>query len=125
MFTLQLKEMRKRAGYKTQKAAADALGIKERKYASWERGEVQLTLEDAFNIGLAFGCTPNDLCGWDGGNGGASFSNSDQAALNAYYESMNDQGRETLVQTARLMSGSPDTRVQKDSPEAVRVQEAV
>ena len=125
MFTLQLKEMRKRAGYKTQKAAADVLNIKERKYASWERGEVQLTLEDAFNIGLVFGCTPNDLCGWDGGNSSTSFPESSQAALNAYYESMNDQGRETLVQTARLMSGSPDTRVQKDRSEAVRVQEAV
>ena len=125
MLMLQLKEMRKRAGYKTQKAAADVLNIKERKYASWERGEVQLTLEDAFNIGLVFGCTPNDLCGWDGGNSSASFPDSSQAALNAYYESMNDQGRETLVQTARLMSGSPDTRVQKDSPEAVRVQEAM
>ena len=125
MFTLQLKEMRKRAGYKTQKAAADALGIKERKYASWERGEVQLTLEDAFNIGLVFGCTPNDLCGWSGGNGDASFSDSGQAALTAYYESMNDQGRETLVQTARLMSGSPDTRIQKDGAEHVRVQEAM
>ena len=56
---------------------------------------------------------------------GVSFANSDQAALNAYYESMNDQGRETLVQTARLMSGSPDTRIEKDRPEAVRVQEAM
>ncbi len=128
MFTLQLKEMRKRAGYKTQKAAADALGIKERKYASWERGEVQLTLEDTFNIGLVFECSEILGCSLDelaGRQVGASFSDSGQAALNGYYESMNDQGRETLVQTARLMSGSPDTRVQKDSPEAVRVQEAM
>lgn len=122
---MQLKEMRKRAGYKTQKAAADVLNIKERKYASWERGEVQLTLEDAFNIGLVFGCTPNDLCGWDGGNSSASFTDDGQAALNGYYESMNSQGRETLVNTARLMSGSPDTRIEKDGSEAVRVQEAM
>lgn len=125
MFTLQLKKMRKLAGYKTQKAAAEALCVKERKYASWERGEVQLTLEDAFNIGLIFGCTPNDLCGWCGDTSNASFADSGQAALNGYYESMNDKGREALVQTARLMSGSPDTRVQKDSHERLRVQEAV
>lgn len=106
MFTLQLKEMRKRAGYKTQKAAADALGIKERKYASWERGEVQLTLEDAFNIGLVFGCTPNDLCGWSGGNDDASFSDSGQAALNGYYESMNDTGRARLAEQAEMMASS-------------------
>lgn len=125
MFTLQLKEMRKRAGYKTQKAAADVLNIKERKYASWERGETDISLEDAFSVCLVLGCTPNDLCGWSGGNSSASFTDNGQAALNGYYESMNDQGRETLVNTARLMSGSPDTRIEKDGPEAVRVQEAV
>ena len=106
MFTLQLKEMRKRAGYKTQKAAADVLGIKERKYASWERGEVQLTLEDAFDIGLVFGCTPNDLCGWDGRNGDALFSDDGQAALNEYYESMNDTGRARLAEQAEMMANS-------------------
>ena len=82
MFTLRLKEMRKRAGFKTQKAAADALGIKERKYASWERGEVQLTLEDAFNIGSVFKCTPNDLCGWDKRRYSASFTDDNHSTLN-------------------------------------------
>lgn len=43
---------------------ADALGIKERKYASWEREEVALNLEDACAICDVLHCTPNDLCGW-------------------------------------------------------------
>lgn len=38
MYKLQLKELRRRAGFKTQKDIADRLGIKERKYATWERG---------------------------------------------------------------------------------------
>ena len=123
-YKLMLRDIRK-AKRMTQIELAKAIGSTDRIICSWERGETDISLEDAFKVCLVLECTPNDLCGWSGGNGDASFSDSSQAALNAYYESMNDQGRETLVQTARLMSGSPDTRIQKDKPEAVRVQEAV
>lgn len=64
MFKLSLKLWRKKAGYKTQSEAAQALGMKERRYASLEREEVALTLEDAYAISVVFGCTPNDLCDW-------------------------------------------------------------
>lgn len=64
MFRLQLRELRKQAGFKTQKEIAAAMGIKERRYASWEREEVSLTLEDACALCDVLGCTPNDLCGW-------------------------------------------------------------
>ncbi|MGO5240001.1 helix-turn-helix transcriptional regulator [Parolsenella sp. LCP21S3_E11] len=64
MFKLSLKIWRKKAGYKTQSEAAKALGMKERRYASLEREEVALTLEDAYEISVVFGCTPNDLCDW-------------------------------------------------------------
>lgn len=64
MFKLSLKIWRKKAGYKTQSEAAKALGMKERRYASLEREEVALTLEDAYAISVIFGCTPNDLCDW-------------------------------------------------------------
>lgn len=67
MYTLKLKENRQKAGFKTQKDAAAFLGIKERKYASWEREEVALTLKDACMLAKAFDCTPNDLCGWPKG----------------------------------------------------------
>lgn len=123
-YKLMLREIRK-AKRMTQIELAKAIGSTDRIIGSWERGETDISLEDAFSVCLVLGCTPNDLCGWSGGNGDASFSDSSQAALNAYYESMNSQGRETLVQTARLMSGSPDTRIEKDGPEAVRVQEAM
>ena len=64
MFKLSLKACRKNAGYKSQSEAAKALGMKERRYASLEREEVALTLEDAYEISVVFGCTPNDLCDW-------------------------------------------------------------
>lgn len=67
MYKLQLKELRKKAGFKTQEDIADYLGMKLRKYQTWERGEVALTLEDAYMLCVALKCTPNDLCGWPKG----------------------------------------------------------
>ncbi|MBR3690575.1 MAG: helix-turn-helix transcriptional regulator [Eggerthellaceae bacterium] len=60
---LQLQRLRKKAGIKTQKAMADKLGIPERTYASWERQEVMMNLEQAYNCAVALGCTLNDLVG--------------------------------------------------------------
>ena len=41
------------------------------------------------------------------------YSDVRQTALNGYYESMNEGGKDTLVASARLMAGSPDVRVEK------------
>lgn len=60
---LVLKQVRERCGY-TQKQLADELGVKVATYRTWEQGSVKLTLENAFNIANALGCTPNDLCDW-------------------------------------------------------------
>lgn len=121
---LMIKEAR-RAARLTQTDLANAIGVNLSTVGNWERGITIPDIEQVFNCAVALGCTPNDLCGWDSDGVAPSFSDGGQAALNGYYESMNDQGREALVQTARLMSGSPDTRIQKDRPEHVRVQEAV
>lgn len=60
---LQLKKYRKLAGFKKQKDAAQALGIPERRYASWERGEAMLNLEQAYACAVLFGCTLDELAG--------------------------------------------------------------
>ena len=59
MYKLQLKDCEGALGLDA-KDIADRLGIKERKYATWEREEVALTLEDAYNLSIVLGCTPND-----------------------------------------------------------------
>ena len=114
---LQLKRIRNLRGL-SQDEMAKALG-KTSRYGTWERGERAMSFSQAIACSEILGCSLDELAGRQVG---VSFTDDGQAALNAYYESMNDQGRETLVQTARLMSGSPDTRIEKDRPEAVRVQ---
>ena len=61
---LQLKRLRKQNGNLTQEQLAQALGTTKRVVGSWERGETQITLEDAIEVCRVLNCTPNDLCGW-------------------------------------------------------------
>lgn len=53
------------------------------------------------------------------------YSDVRQTALNGYYESMNEGGKDTLVASARLMAGSPDVRVEKNSGEDIPLQTAM
>ena len=85
-YQLMLRKIRKTKRM-TQNELAKAIGSTDRIIGSWERGETDISLEDAFSVCLVLGCTPNDLCGWDGKNSSASFTDSSQAALNGYYDS--------------------------------------
>lgn len=106
MYKFQLKELRRRAGYKTQKEIADRLGIKERRYATWEREEVALTLEDAYQLALILKCDVNDLCGWPKGkNEGRTFDDSYEQELVDCYRSSTQQRKASILQTARDAAG--------------------
>mgnify|MGYP004470843495 FL=1 len=108
MYKLQLKELRRRAGFKTQKEIADRLGIKERKYATWEREEVALTLEDAYNLAIVLGCTPNDLCGWyedhPREDRGERLTSEEREIVGCYRDST-PQWQQNIAMTARAAAG--------------------
>lgn len=122
MLKLQLKRLRKLAGFKTQADMAKALGVPNRRYESWEREEAMMSLEQAYKVTEILGCTLDELVGREPTR---SFSDPAQAALNGYYESMNSHGRDMLVETARLMSDGDSVRIEKAGAEPVRVQEKV
>lgn len=104
MYKLQLKALRKKAGFKTQKEMADFLGIKERKYSSWEREEVALTLENAYMIARALKCTPNDLCGWTNSKNETLESPYEQELIECFRQSTK-QRKANILQTARDAAG--------------------
>lgn len=54
-----------------------------------------------------------------------NYSDPRQIALNMYFESMNDAGKDTLLASARLMAGSPDVRVEKNNGEDLPFQAAM
>lgn len=103
MFKLSLKACRKNAGYKSQSEAAKALGMKERRYASLEREEVALTLEDAYEISVVFGCTPNDLCDWYATHPCArpQVQDPEHAELVGCYDQCTDDRKDSLMRQAR------------------------
>lgn len=121
MYTLHLKELRKSAGFKTQKAFADHLGIKERKYATWERGEVSLTLEDACILAAALNCTPNDICGWYDSHPrehDASGLSSEENEIVSCYRQSTAQWKQNISMTARAAAGESKERAKAAVPSA-------
>lgn len=106
MYKLQLKELRKKAGFKTQEDIADYLGMKLRKYQTWERGEVALTLEDAYMLCVALKCTPNDLCGWPKGlNDDSEPLTSEEMEIVDCYRESSPQWQQNIAMTARAAAG--------------------
>lgn len=105
-YRLRLKELRKAAGFATQKEFADYLGIKERKYASWERGEVGIPLEDAFTLCEALKCTPNDLCGFPDApcNTESDLTGAEREIVDNYRQS-SPAWQQNIATTARLAAG--------------------
>lgn len=118
-----LQILRKRAGFKSAKAFAEHIGMNPGSYTNYEQGIRMMNLEVAWKLADEFGCTLDELAGREAP--AITFTDPSQAALNGYYESMNENGKSALVESARLMSGSPDTRIEKDGAEHVDIQAAL
>lgn len=119
MYKLQLKELRKKAGFKTQEDIADYLGMKLRKYQTWERGEVALTLEDAYMLCVALKCTPNDLCGWPKGlNEDSEPLTSEEMEIVDCYRDSSPQWQQNIAMTARAAAGESKKKAEHHIPAA-------
>lgn len=117
---LQLKKLRTLKGL-SQDEMAEKLGVKTSRYGTWERGERMLSLKQAYDCAVILGCSIDAIAGY---TPPVSYSDPAQEALNGYWESMNRKGRSALLNSAELMSGSPDTRIEKDRLRTVPVQAA-
>ncbi len=115
---IQLEKLRKLSGL-NQTEMAERLGVKVATYRTWEKGTRMLSLKQAYECAVILGCSIDAIAGY---TPPISFADPAQAELNGYWESMNEKGRSALLNSAELMSGSPDTRVEKYSPSPVRVQ---
>lgn len=60
---LKLKELRKRAGYKSARLLADELGIPRGTIASWESGARDIPLDKAIEVCDLLDCTLDELAG--------------------------------------------------------------
>lgn len=111
-FELQLQRIRKRAGY-NQQEMSDLLGVKKRTYGSWEREEVMMSLEQAYNVTEVLDCTLDELVGRQPPKPG-SYADANQQRLNNYYESLNEKSKDDLVGFVRSFAADPARRMVKD-----------
>lgn len=73
-----------------------------------------MSLEQAYNVTEILGCTLDELVGREPAR---SFADPGQAALNACYENMNEEGKGTLVSVARSLERDTANRIEKDGAE--------
>jgi transcriptional regulator with XRE-family HTH domain len=108
---LMLKEIRSSRGI-TQKELADKLGVKLATYRTWEQGSVKLTLENAYNIAIELGCTPNDICGW---RDQTKRSNPAEDELVNCFRQSTDQQKDALLIVARNAAGMSKERAERNA----------
>lgn len=113
---IQLKRLRKISGFKTQKDIADALGIPERRYSSWERGEVMMSLEQAYYVTELLGCTLDELVGRKPPKTPSSFV---EYELISCFRDSTDERKSSILQTARDAAGMSKDAAERAASEPV------
>lgn len=108
MYNLQLQRLRKAAGYKSQPEFAKLLGIKPRKYESWEREEVRLSLEDACRIADVLGCSLDELAGREEFMN--KYADERQQDLNGYFSKLDNDERDYAVASLHGMVAHSNSR---------------
>lgn len=71
-----------------------------------------LSLKQAYDCAVILGCSIDAIAGYDPP---VSYSDPGQAALNGYWESMNDDGRRRLLDIAEVAADANMVRVQKNA----------
>lgn len=118
---LRLRDIRKVQNL-TQGELAMKVGVSERKLAGWERGETNITLEDAVSCANALGCTPNDLCDWYATHPRErprqARLDQEREALLANYDRCTPERRDMLMQQAMDGAYISQERPERDVPAA-------
>lgn len=107
-----LREMRRRAGYKTAEEYAEHSGINVNTLRGYESGKNQLTIEKAWAIADDLGCTLDELAGreWPVER---TWSDDGQRVLNDSYERLDAGARSRAVDMLVDMASNPANLIAK------------
>ena len=111
------------SGKFTQKDAADFFGVREGTYAHWEQGKGKLNGEILCAMADKYGCSVDYLlCRTEDPrpyprHEEHAYTEARQAAINGYYESLGEEGKETLHRVARGLGKDGANRIEKDGAE--------
>ena len=104
---IQLKRLRKEAGYKSRDAFAAALGgsCNARQIKSWETGERMMSLEQACVLADFLRCSLDELAGRRFSSPAAPPGDPAEAALVGAYRDCAPQWKEQVLMSARAAAG--------------------
>ena len=108
MRNLQLKNLRKQAGYGTQADLARVLGANPRTYASWEREEVGLSLYEAGRIADVLGCSLDELAGRPLPS--RRFADARQNEMNVLFAQLDETRKAFLIEATRGLAAAAHRR---------------
>lgn len=113
---LQLKRLRKEAGYKSRSAFAEKLGTNERNIKAWELGETRLSLAQACDIADLLHCTLDELAGRDFQP--VAYSDPRQQALNHSYSLLDEKSKGDLAGIASTFTADPSRLAAKSGQDS-------
>ena len=99
---LMLREMRKKAGFKTAKSFAEHIGMSENTYRNYENGTRNLYLDVACDLCDALGCTLDELAGRE--TAAPVLSPRERAVVDAYRHE-DATGRAAIERVCGIKSG--------------------
>lgn len=114
-YKLKLRELRK-AKKLTQGQLGALINETDRVIGSWERGETNMLLEDAYKCAVALGCDVNALCGWnEEGSLGSESGVTDgfENELIRCYRASTPEQKDLIIMSARNAAGMSKERVER------------
>lgn len=117
-----LQKLRVAAGYDTAKDFAVAVGFNVDTYTGYEQGKGMFSYEKAWIMADALNC-PIDALG--GRKPPVTYSDKRQEAINAHFDTFNDEARTDVYKMVERMSHDPHARIEKDGGEHAILHEAV
>lgn len=114
----RLQEMRKKAGFRSASAFAEAIGMPVGTYTNYEQGKNKLTLEMAWRFAEIFGCTLDELAGRDFHPGDGA-QPPEARELAEIYQDANPQGRAAIMAVARSQQGMAPPSAPREMNDAV------
>lgn len=113
---IQLKRLRKEAGFKNTREFADALGdgFTARRITSWETGDRMISLEQACVLADFLGCTLDELAGRRFSPPSAEPADPARAELVRCYDACTPQWRDQVLMSARASALASGEAAQRD-----------
>ena len=96
-----LQKVRKKAGYKSARAFAEAYGMNTSTYTDYEQGRHAFTLEQAWDFADFLGCTLDELAGREFPR---NYDDPRQAAINADYQVLDEATKDMAAASIHGMA---------------------